>query len=137
MTDHFAISAPQLLAIGASRPTGDEGIDESVHWFVSFSKDYLPSSDGARIMSVIGGLRVTSPDGTGNVTVGALMRVLDEPPAETFEDAVRNSDATETLYDIARGHLLPALRSVACDAVLDHKSPVADVYEFVSDEDDE
>lgn len=81
-------------------------------------------------LSVIGSLHAANATGWGDISVGALLHVLEEVPDEALEAEIKSSDAIETLYDIARSHLGPLLNTVDCDLSLTRKAPEVELKRY-------
>lgn len=128
MSESFLLSSPELLAVSASQPVSEEMSDHVV-WTVSYHPT-LSSSKRGPWRPVVGTLHAADQSGNGDVSVGAILKNIHGADPDDFEAALADSDALETLYDVARSHLLPVMRSVGCDIVLDRKAPEVELHEL-------
>jgi hypothetical protein len=130
----FAMVNPEVLQLRASQSNGDA--KHHIEWRLSFSPDPVTAkaeSGPERVLyPVIGSLHVGGPSGFGDISVGALLIAMSDPEADGgLQSALEHADAVEALYDVARGHLGPLLRSVDCVEELPKRSPkvVAEAFE--------
>lgn len=123
--------APEVMGVRASRQPVEE---PHTNWYV----DYAPERDddtGARV--VFGNLHAAGTDGIADVTVACMMRYPadDEPGTEEFAAVLAQSDALETLWDIARVAFRTIAAVVGIDVEVPSKAPEAEISQLVpSDE---
>lgn len=109
----------QVIELKANkRPT-----EEHMDWRVGIAPDADEDLAG-RV--VYGTLHSHGPEGGGDVTVAAIVRVYGEQSlldADEFRDALNGSVALESLYDAARSALKVCLALVDAEIELDVESP--------------
>lgn len=127
----FALSSPEVVRLRAVQSHDDA--ESHVDWRVTYSDERF-TFKGHMMIPVIGALHAGGPNGWADVHVAALIAVLNNEPSD-LDAELAGSDAIETLYDIARGHMMPLLTAVSATQVLPQKSPQAEVSAFEPDSD--
>lgn len=95
-----------------------------LRWRASYGAGQeVADSAGAMWFVVIATLQAAESSGWGDITVGAAFNVQQDLPAEKIEEEIAGSEALETLYDFARSHLDPLLRTVGSDLVMPRYAP--------------
>ncbi|MBM3716105.1 MAG: hypothetical protein FJW64_10305 [Actinobacteria bacterium] len=128
----FVLDSPEVIQLRAVQASDDT--EPHLDWHVSYS-DQRFTFDERVCIPIIGSLHSGGPAGWGDISVAALLVVLGDSEPEQLEDVIAPSNAVETLYDVARGHLLPLLASVGSLEPLPRKSPPASVSKFDSQAD--
>lgn len=124
---------PEVLQLRASQNNADT--EPHIQWHVSYSPTPVTGSDRGgperTLYPVIGTLHVGGPSGWGDISVGALMMALSDLEQDGgLKPALERTEAIEALYDVARGHLGPLLRTIDCLEELPKRSPKVLVEEF-------
>lgn len=132
MSEIYALSSPQVVRLQATQ--AQEDVDSYVNWFVSYAGERFTTRERT-VMPVIVSLHAGGPAGYASVSLGALFVVIGEEPDDLVA-AIKESDATETLYDVARSHLLPILATVGVSETLPWRSPDAEIERFDEDASD-
>ncbi|MEN0022005.1 MAG: hypothetical protein AAGC61_01900 [Microbacterium sp.] len=132
--EQFVLSSPEVLQLRAAH--AQPSTEYHIGWDVTFATDIGLVVESVSYWSVIGTLHVGDATGWGDISVGALLAVHGDPP-DDVERALRDSEALETLYDIARNHLRPLLSTIDSDASLPRKSPDATVERYEDSDDDD
>lgn len=125
----FALSSPEVVRVRAVQDHDD--IDAHFDWRVTYSEERFEFK-GHTMIPIIGALHAGGPNGWADVHVAALLAVLGDEPAE-LEAELASCDAVETLYDVARGHIVPLLTMVDAYEAVPQKSPDARVSAFDAD----
>ena len=115
----YSLGAVQVYAVTAIR-SGDL-VEEEVEWKIVVGEDELPRGDETEAYAwpIMGLLHGRGPGGSGQAIVTGLLR----SPVNTPPLALANEEAAETLYDIARAHLVGQLATDDADVTLPHKAP--------------
>lgn len=129
--ERFLLSSPQVVRLRASQANDNEAEPHTL-WHVSYEPDPVEGLPGT-YLSVIGSLHAANATGWGDISVGALLHVLEDVPDEKLEEELKSSDAIETLYDIARSHLGPLLNTVDCDLSLARKAPEVELARYTAE----
>jgi len=131
--EYFTLSSPEVLRLRAAQG-GPEDMETHFNWYVSFDAEPF-DVEGVSHYPIIGTLHAGSASGWGDISLGALLMVVREIGKEPLPDVIARSNAVETLYDVARGHLSSLLRTAGAVFDIPSKSPPVEVMEF--DEEDE
>lgn len=121
---------PTDIEVVQLRATQSRGTDKHVTWTVGYAPTLIEEApEPMRV--ILGTLHAGGKKGHADVTVGAVFIHQDEAiSSDDLEEAIRECDATETLYDIARTHLSPLLATVGASVKLPRKSPAAEVNQL-------
>lgn len=137
----FILANPEVLRLRASQGQGQP--DSEIEWSVSYTPEPVEAispAEGDRqriIYPVIGTLRTSGATGWGDISVGGLLIAVGEPRPTNLVELLQSSVGIESLYDIARGHLGPLLRTVDAVEELPRRSPQVTVIEFDDEIEDE
>lgn len=133
--EHFGLSSPEVIRLRASQG-GPEDMEPHFNWYISYGPEPL-DFEGTPHYPVIGTLHAGSANGWGDVSMGGLLMVIREVDGDSLQESIASSDAVETLYDVARGHLAPLLRTAGVTLEIPRTSPPVEVMEFEEDAEDE
>lgn len=130
MRPTLVLIAPEILAVRASQQQID---DPHIEWYVGYAPE-RDDANGARV--VFGTIHAASAQGVADVTVAGMMRypASEEPGTEAFADILAESDALETLWDIARGTFRAIATIANLDVEVPAKAPVAEISQLMRSE---
>lgn len=123
--------APEVMGVRASQQPVAE---PHLNWYVDYAPERDDDLDGRVVFGQVHG---AAANGYADVTVASVMRYAaeDEPGTEEFASALENSDALETLWDIARVAFRTIAALTGLDVELPAKAPQAEISQLVpSDE---
>jgi hypothetical protein len=131
----FLLTDLDVIRLRASQ---SETTEPHFDWHVNYAPEPLEDHPNMRV--VIGHLHVGGTDGYGDISVGCLFLENSIGVAdEALPQAVAEAEATESLYDVARSHLVGLLATVGADIKVPRKSPdpeVAVLHRHDNHEDD-
>ncbi|PKQ36543.1 MAG: hypothetical protein CVT61_00260 [Actinobacteria bacterium HGW-Actinobacteria-11] len=129
----LVLIAPEVMDASVMRQPVDE---PHLHWLVGYAPEAGPE-DNTRV--VFGTVHAASEFGFGEVTVACMMKCPEQSAltADQFKAVLSESDALETLYDIARVAFRAVTAVTEVDVELPHKAPVPDMSELVRSPADE
>lgn len=130
----LSIVSPNVIRFRATL-SSDEN-EPSFTWTMHVSEAAVPRS-GRVVRSAVGTLVAKGLEAWGDIDVGAYL-VDADMANEELQELLVDSDASETIYDIARMHLQSMLATINTDLVIPYKSPEVDVHfaKFASDDDE-
>jgi hypothetical protein len=111
--------SPDIVALRAATDTGSK---PHLEWYVGWAPE---EDDGVHGRVVLGTLHAFGDNGGGEVTVAATViypKSVD-PSNEEFADALIDSEALETIYDIAHIALRSILATINAQVEIKRKSP--------------
>lgn len=123
----FMLDSPEVIQLRAVQV--QEDVEPHLDWQLSYSEQRF-FFDKKICIPVIGSLHAGGPAGWGDISVAALLIVLADEEPLALEDAIAPSNAVESLYDVARGHLTPLLATVGSLEPLPRKAPPVSITKF-------
>lgn len=106
-TQTFHLSSPKILNVDSSWESANQA---HINWFVSYAPEREAESNERVLFAT---LHAVTDDGRGNVQVAAMIQEsTDFTDWESFEKALAESDALDTLYLFALNGLRTALSLV-------------------------
>jgi hypothetical protein len=121
----ISLSAPGVIRLRAT--ISDEHQDEAFTWTVNIS-DRARVSGGRPVRFTVGTLRAEGDGAWGDIDVGCYLIGDVDVENDTFLTALEESEAPETLFDIARLHLQSQLVLVGSDVQIPFSSPEGETH---------
>jgi len=112
------LSAPEIFEAKATQT----GAKRHVRWFVGYAPE---PQEGTSSRVVFAAIHAFNESGGAEVSCASLISHPSDfdPTNEEFEQALRDSEALETLYDFLQPHVRSLLAMVNCGAKVPSKAP--------------
>jgi hypothetical protein len=123
----ISLSAPGVIRLRAT--ISDEDQEEAFTWTVNIS-DKARISGNRSVRFTVATLRAEGDGAWGDIDVGCYLIGDVDVDNEAFLAALNESEAPETLFDIARLHLQAQMALVGSDVQIPFSSPEGETHLF-------
>jgi hypothetical protein len=120
----ISLRAPGVIRLRAT--ISDEDQEEAFHWSV-YIADKAKRNDDVPVRFAVATLRAEGDGAWADIDVGCFLIGDVELENDRFLAAVQESDAPETLFDIARLHLQSQLALVGSGVQIPFSSPEGEI----------